>query len=161
MTRPWTPTSDLCDAEPGAQVLAPGFRSFGGRARFCGLAVTLRVDGHNPMVRAALHTPGQGRVLVVDGGGRLDGALVGDLLAGAGAERGWAGVVVNGAVRDAARLAELGLGVVALATQPRRSGKLDQGEPDVALRFAGITVRPGDWVCADEDGVVILPAAGA
>lgn len=107
MTRAWTPTTDLCDADGRAWVLTPIFRSYGRLQRFCGEISTLRVDGHNPLVREALHTPGRGRVLVVDGGARLDCALLGDQLAQAGVAQGWAGVVVNGAVRDAARLAEL------------------------------------------------------
>ncbi len=107
MTRAWTPTTDLCDADGRAWVLTPIFRSYGCLQRFCGEISTLRVDGHNPLVREALHTPGRGRVLVVDGGARLDCALLGDRLAQAGVAQGWAGVVVNGAVRDAARLAEL------------------------------------------------------
>lgn len=160
MTRAWTPTTDLCDADGRARVLAPIFRSYGRLQRFCGEISTLRVDGHNPLVREALHTPGRGRVLVVDGASRLDCALLGDQLAQADVAQGWAGVVVNGAVRDAARLAELPLGVLALATHPRRSGKLAQGERDVGVHFAGVWLWPGDGLCADEDGVVVLPGDG-
>lgn len=96
-------------------------------------------------------------MLVVDGGGSLNGALVGDQLAGLGVDSGWAGIIVHGCVRDTAQLAGMPIGIRALAAHPRRSGKADVGEREVALTFAGVTVRPGDMVHADEDGVCVLP----
>ncbi|PTA68353.1 ribonuclease E activity regulator RraA [Deinococcus arcticus] len=152
------PTTDLSDLYPQAQVLLPLLADFGGRARFTGVAVTLRVHEHNPLVRAALDTPGEGRVLVVDGGGSLNCALLGGLLGALAVKNGWAGVIVHGCVRDTAELRCLPLGVRALAAHPRRSGKAVQGEHGVPVTFAGVTIRPGDHLHADEDGIVVLPA---
>lgn len=155
---PFTPTSDLSDAHPQAQVLAPVFSDYGGRTRFNGPAVTLRVFENNALVRSTLETSGGGCVLVVDGGGSLSCALVGDQLAGLGVVNGWAGLVVHGCVRDVAQLRTLPIGVRALAAHPRRSGKAQDGERDVYVTFAGVTVRPGDLIHADDDGLLILPA---
>ncbi|GGO20649.1 ribonuclease E activity regulator RraA [Deinococcus humi] len=155
---PFTPTPDLCDAHPEAQVFAPIFRDFGGRARFSGPAFTLRVYENNTLVRATLETPGEARVMVVDGGGSLNCALVGDQLAGLGVENGWAGIIIHGCVRDTAQLREMPIGIRALAVHPRRSGRANVGETDVVLTVAGATVRPGDMVHADEDGICLLAA---
>ncbi len=157
MTEAFSPTADLCDAHAEARVLAPIFREYGGRPRFRGRAVTLRVRDDNALVLAVLEEPGAGRVLVVDNGGSLGCALVGARLAGAGVRGGWAGVILNGCVRDTAELAGLDLGVRALAAHPRRCEGRGGGERDVPLSFAGVTVRPGDRVHADEDGVILLP----
>lgn len=154
----FVPTTDLSDAHPEAQVMRPLLRDFGGRPRFQGAAVTLRVRDHNPLIRARLQTPGEGKVLVVDGGGSLEGALVGGMLGSFAVQNGWEGVIVYGCVRDVAELRTLDLGVRALAAHPRRSGKEPVGEEGGPLTFAGVTVRPGDRVVADEDGVVVLPA---
>lgn len=153
---PFTPTTDLCDAHPEVQVFAPIFHNFGGQARFSGPAVTLRVYENNPLVRATLETPGEGRVLVVDGGGSLNCALLGDQLAELGVRNGWAGVILHGCVRDTAQLSAMPIGIRALAAHPRRSGKADVGERDVMLTFAGVTVRPGNVIHADEDGICVL-----
>ncbi|GGL89225.1 putative 4-hydroxy-4-methyl-2-oxoglutarate aldolase [Deinococcus aerolatus] len=153
---PFIPTSDLCDAHPEAQVFAPVFQNFGENPRFSGPALTLRVYENNTLVRATLETPGEGRVLVVDGGGSLNCALVGDQLAGLGVQNGWAGIIVHGCVRDTAQLAGMPIGIRALAVHPRRSGKASLGEQAVALTFAGATVRPGDMIHADEDGICVL-----
>lgn len=155
---PLTPSvTDLSDTYPEALILAPVFRDFGGQARFSGRVATVRVRDHNPLVRAAAGTPGEGRVLVVDGGGSLNCALLGDDLAGLAALNGWAGLLVNGCVRDVAALRTLPLGIRALAAHPRRSGKTPQGEVDVPVTVAGVTLRPGMTVHADEDGVLALP----
>ncbi|WP_019587289.1 ribonuclease E activity regulator RraA [Deinococcus apachensis] len=154
----FTATADLSDAHPDAAVLAPIFRGYGGRPRFHGPAATVRVQDDNALVRAMLEEPGGGRVLVVDNGGSLNCALVGGILAQIAVRSGWAGVIVNGCVRDTAELADCDLGIRALATHPRRSGKRGPGERDVPLTLAGATIRPGDQVHADEDGVVVLPA---
>lgn len=148
-------TTDLCDAFPEVQVSEPLWRDYGGLIRFAGPAVTLRVPQDNALVRAELQTPGQGRVLVVDAGGSLKCALVGGLLAELGVQNGWAGIVLHGCVRDTAELGGQRLGVKALASHPRRSGKAGAGERGAALSFAGLLIRPGDWVYADEDGLIV------
>ena len=148
-------TADLCDAHPGVQVAEPVLRHFGGRRRFAGQVSTVLCREDNSRVREAVADPGKGRVLVVDGGGSLQCALLGDLLAEKAVANGWTGVVVNGCVRDTGRLAELPLGVMALAAVPRRSEKRDHGERDVGVRFAGTTFHPGDYLYADEDGLIV------
>ena len=157
MTESFIPTADLSDAYPEARVLGPTFRDYGGRPRFQGRAVTLRVRDDNALVRAVLEEPGEGRVLIVDNGGSLSCALVGATLAGIAVRNGWSGVVLNGCVRDTAELSGLDLGLRALAAHPRRCGGRGGGERDVPLSFEGVTVRPGDHVHADEDGVILLP----
>lgn len=148
-------TTDLCDAHEDVRVLAAGFRDFGAKRAFCGRARTLRVYEDNALVRAALETAGGGDVLVVDGGGSTRTALVGGNLGKLAQDQGWAGIVVNGAVRDSAELAQCAVGIKALAAVPRKSAKAGAGETAVAVTFGGITVAPGDWVYADEDGVVV------
>ncbi|HNU11044.1 MAG TPA: ribonuclease E activity regulator RraA [Rubrivivax sp.] len=154
-------TCDLCDAHKndsdGAfRVLPPVFPSYGGRRRFAGPVATVKCHEDNSLVKAALDTPGQGRVLVVDGGGSLRRALVGGNLAAAAARNGWAGVVVDGAVRDAAELAACDVGIRALALMPLPTEKRNQGQADVAVTIQGVTVRPGEWLYADEDGIVVM-----
>ena len=153
-TPDWT-TADLSDAWPDAPVLSVPLHAFGGPRRFCGPAATVRCFEDNSRVREALSEPGLGRVLVVDGGGSTRCALVGDLLAAKGVENGWAGVVVWGAVRDAAVLATLPLGVMALGACPRKSTRRGEGQRDLALSLPGAAVRPGDWIYADLDGVLV------
>lgn len=149
-------TTDLCDAhEHEVQVAAPILRDFGGERAFSGPIATVRVYEDNVLVRQALSEPGAGRVLVVDGGGSLHCALVGDLLAELGRGNGWAGIVVNGCVRDSAELAVIALGIKALATCPRRSAKRGIGERDVPLQFAELTFIPGEYLYADADGIVV------
>jgi regulator of ribonuclease activity A len=150
-------TADLSDAYPDAAVVRPGFADFGGRARFAGPIRTVRCWEDNSKVRASLETPGSGAVLVVDGGGSMNCALLGDRLGALAASNGWMGVIVNGCVRDAAELARLDLGVRALATTPRRSHKRETGDTDLPVTFAGVTFTPGEWAYADEDGIVVLP----
>ncbi|WP_019011479.1 ribonuclease E activity regulator RraA [Deinococcus aquatilis] len=151
-------TTDLSDAHPEAQILAPVFRNYGGWSRFSGPAVTLRVLENNPLVRSTLETPGLGRVLVVDGGGSLNCALLGGMLAQFGVQNGWAGTIVYGCVRDSAELGALPIGIRALAAHPRRSGKEAQGEAGMAVTFAGVTIHPGDQLYADEDGILVIAA---
>ena len=155
-------TTDLSDDHPDAQVCDPLFQAFGGRTAFSGPITTLKVFEDNAMVRAAVEQPGEGRVLVVDGGGSLRCALLGGNLAVAAAENGWAGVVVNGAVRDADEIDAQPIGVRALATHPRRSVKgLHSGQAGLPVVFAGVVFREGEWLAADRDGVVVLPASPA
>jgi len=151
-----TATTDLSDAHPEAQVCEPLFADFGGRLAFHGPIKTLKVFEDNAQVRAALETPGEGRVLVVDGGGSLRCALVGGMLGELGVKNGWAGIVVNGCVRDVEELAGHDLGIKAIASHPRKSEKgLHSAAADKVLVFAGTTFKPGAWLYADADGIVV------
>jgi len=147
-------TADLLDADPSLEACTAGLAHYGGLRRFAGRAVTLRAFEDNSLVRELVRTPGEGRVLVVDGGGSLRCALLGDLLAQAALDHGWAGVIIDGCVRDSVAIAALPLGVMARGVQPRRSDKHGQGVRDVAVEILGARVEPGDHVYADEDGVV-------
>lgn len=154
-------TCDLCDAHKSdsdglLRVLPPVFASFGGQQRFAGPVATVKCHEDNTLVKAALDTPGQGRVLVVDGGGSLRRALVGGNLAAAAARNGWAGIVVDGAVRDVAELAACSVGIRALAAMPLPTEKRNQGQADVAVVIQGVPVRPGEWLYADADGIVVM-----
>ena len=160
MTLPSFATCDLCDAHEadtsGAfRVLPPVFRDFGAARKFCGPVATVRAIEDNSRVREAVNEPGAGRVLVVEGGGSVRRALVGGNLAAAAAKNGWAGIVVDGAVRDLAELAAAGVPVKALALMPLRSMKRGEGQRDIPVEVQGVPVRPGDWLYADEDGVVV------
>ena len=160
MTQASFSTCDLCDAHEADQsgafrVLAPGYHSYGGVPRFFGPAVVLRALEDNSKVRDLLATPGDGRVLVVDGGGSMRRALVGGNLAVNGAKNGWAGILVHGCVRDVDELRAANIGIRALGTNPMRTAKLGTGEVDVAVQIGGIWVRPGDWLYADADGMVV------
>lgn len=149
-------TADLCDQYgDDVAVAAPIFRSYGGVTAFGGPITTLRLFEDNVLVRTALSEPGQGRVLVVDGGGSQRCALVGDQLARLAVANGWAGIVVHGCIRDAAAINELALGMRALNTHPRRSAKLGAGERDEPVTFANVTFRPGAYLYADADGIVV------
>ena len=157
-------TCDLCDLHKGdsdgaLRVLPPVFRSFGARTRFAGTVSTVKCFEDNALVKAAVESPGLGRVLVVDGGGSLRRALLGGNLAAAAARNGWAGVVIDGAVRDVAELAECDLGIRALAPVPMPTVKRNEGQRDVAVQLQGVWVRPGDRLVADADGIVVMPAA--
>ncbi len=154
-------TCDLCDAHKGDtsgnfRVLPPVFRSFGGRAAFHGTVVTVKCFEDNSLVKAAVESPGEQRVLVVDGGGSLRRALLGGNLGAAAARNGWAGVVIDGCVRDVAELAAQTLGIYALAPMPLPTEKRNEGQRDVAVQIQGVWVRPGDWLCADADGIVVM-----
>ena len=153
-------TTDLCDAYPEAlRVSEPVFRDFGRRRAFHGAIATVRTFEDNTLVRAALEEAGNGRVLVVDGGGSLRRALLGDNLASLGAKNGWQGAVVFGCVRDTADLAGIEFGVKALAPHPRKSEKNNYGEAGVPVEFAGLRFVPGHYCYADEDGIVIAERA--
>jgi len=160
MTTPDFSTCDLCDVHKddssGAfRVLSPVYRDFGPRRRFAGAVSTVKCFEDNSLVKAALDEPGRHRVLVVDGGGSLRRALVGGNLAAAAARNGWAGVVVHGCVRDVTELAQCEVGMRALAAMPLPTEKRNAGERDVAVQLDGVWVRPGDWLYADEDGIVV------
>lgn len=152
------PTADLVD-EYGAElrVCQVQFRDFGAVASFTGPVRTVLCHEDNGILRELVRTPGEGHVLVVDGGASLGTALVGDLLAGAALENGWAGLILHGAIRDARALRELPLGIKALGTTPRKSNRTGEGALDTPVAFGGIVFHPGDILHADEDGVVLLP----
>jgi len=153
-------TCDLCDAHPGrVRVVEPRLRSFGGREAFHGPVQTIVTFEDNSRVREVVASPGEGRVLVVDGGGSLRRSLLGGDLAKKAAQNGWAGVVVNGAVRDAAELEAEALGVLALALIPMKTEKRGRGVIAEPARLPGALARPGDHLYADRDGVILADAA--
>ncbi|RMG34156.1 MAG: RraA family protein [Gammaproteobacteria bacterium] len=149
-------TADLSD-ELGdeAQVMLPPWQNYGGLERFQGPAATVRCNDDNSKVREMLEQPGEGRVLVVNNGNSTQCALLGDMLGELAVQNGWAGVIINGCVRDSVALAKLPLGVKARGTHPRKSVKAGRGETQVTLAFAGVTVSPGDWIYADADGILV------
>jgi regulator of ribonuclease activity A len=160
-------TCDLCDVHKaglaagdanGLRVLPPVFRDYGGRPKFAGVVSTVKCFEDNTMVKAALDEPGRGRVLVVDGGGSPRRALVGGNIAAAAARNGWAGVVVDGCVRDTEELGACAVGVRALALVPLPTDRRGEGQRDVAVQIQGVWVRPGDALFADADGIVVMPA---
>jgi len=154
-------TCDLCDAHKSDssgrfQVLPPVFRDFGGTPKFSGSIVTIKCFEDNSLVKAAVDSPGEGRVLVVDGGSSLRRALLGGNLAAAAAKNGWSGVVIDGCVRDVAELAQCSTGIRALAAMPLPTDKRQEGQRDVVVQIQGVWIRPGDWLYADEDGMVVM-----
>jgi regulator of ribonuclease activity A len=149
-------TADICDAHD-VEVAEPIFRDFGQRLAFGGAIATLKLFEDNSLVRAALEKPGNGRVLVVDGGGSLRCALVGDRLATLAHDNDWAGIVVYGCIRDSSVIASIDVGLKALATTPRKSIKRGEGQSDIAVRFAGVTFQPEHYLYADADGIVVTP----
>lgn len=153
-------TCDLCDAHKSDssgdfRVLPPVLRDFGAVRVFCGPVVTVKCFEDNSLVKAAVDSPGEGRVLVVDGGASLRRALLGGNLGAAAAGNGWAGVVIDGCVRDVDELATHQLGIRALASMPLPTEKRNEGQRDLAVQIQGVWVRPGDWLYADADGIVI------
>lgn len=157
-------TCDICDANEDKiaagtlAVLPPVFKSFGKRSAFAGPARTLKVFEDNVLVRAALETPGEGHVLVVDGGGSLRCALVGGNLGVLAEKNGWAGILVNGCIRDSEEINACDIGVRALATHPQRSIRKGVGDKDIQVSITGVAVKPGDWIYADADGVLVSAA---
>lgn len=165
---PFFATCDLCDAHKNEapelfRVLSPVFKDFGGRRVFCGPVVTVKCFEDNSLVKAAVDSVGFdetpagriGKVLVVDGAGSLRRALLGGNLGAAAARNGWAGVVIDGCVRDVAELATLDVGIRALASVPMPTEKKNQGLQDLAVQIQGVWVHPGDWLYADADGMVV------
>ena len=153
-------TTDLSDAHDGVvKHVDPIFHDYGGRPAFHGPITTLKLFEDNALVRSAVEGPGEGRVLVVDGGGSKRCALFGGDLAQLAAKNGWAGVVVYGCVRDRDELEAEAVGIKALGHHPRKSVKKGQGETDVPVTFAGVTLTPGEWLYADRDGIIISPHA--
>jgi regulator of ribonuclease activity A len=154
-----TSTADLSDEHAGALVCGLQLRQFGGLTEFSGPISTVRCLDDNVLLRRQIERPGNGRVLVVDGGGSLRSALVGDLIAGLAAANGWAGFVLNAGVRDTAVLRHLPIGIKALGSVPRRSAKEGVGEVDVPVELGGITFTPGAILTSDDDGIVVLSAS--
>jgi regulator of ribonuclease activity A len=153
-------TTDLCDAHEGnVSVCSPVFQRFGGAGAFHGVISTVKCFEDNSKVREALSAPGNGKVLVVDGGGSLRCALVGDQLALLAEKNGWTGIVVFGCIRDSEAMGQVPIGVRALATHPLRSLTGGVGEIDVPVVFAGVTFVPGHHLYADADGVIVSAKA--
>lgn len=149
-------TTDLCDKySESLQIAESIFTDFGGAIDFEGPISTIKCFEDNSLVRAALETPGQGRVLVVDGGASDRCALLGDNLAQLAIDNDWAGIIVYGCIRDAADISEMDIAVKALNTHPKKSSKKNTGERDISVHFAGVKFIPGAWVYADLDGVVV------
>ena len=154
-----TPTADILDEHGDrASVCTVAFLQFGRRLAFEGPISTVRCDEDNVVMRRRLSDPGNGGVLVVDGAGSRRVALAGEKVASLARDNGWAGLVINGCVRDAAALGELDVGIKAIGTTPRASGKAGLGEIDVPVTFGDVTFHPGDMLYSDEDGVVTLSA---
>ena len=151
-------TADLVDdLGEDARSCDTQFRQFGGRAMFAGPISTVRCFQDNALVKSVLSEPGSGGVLVIDGNGSVHTALVGDVIAGLGQSNGWAGIIVNGAVRDAAALRTIDIGIKALGTNPRKSTKTGDGERDVVVELGGIRFVPGEIAYSDDDGIVVTP----
>lgn len=155
MTTPAFKTADLMDAHPDSQACVLPFRDFGGRKSFCGKIQTVSCQEDNLLVRRSLEQRVEGDVLVVDGAGSLRRALVGDVLGGLAAANGWSGIVVHGAVRDVEALQTIDLGVRALGTNPQRGERTGAGQTNVAVAFGGVEFKPGEWLYADADGVIV------
>jgi len=149
-------TADLCDTYADRlQICEPIFQAYGGVTAMSGSISTVRCFEDNSRVKEAVEGPGQGRILVVDGGASRRHSLFGGLLGKTAVRNGWVGVIVYGCIRDSAELGGLKLALRALGTMPLRSEKRGDGERDVPVRFGGVTFRPGDYVYADEDGIVV------
>jgi regulator of ribonuclease activity A len=151
------PTADLVD-EIGADVRSCDLqlRQFGGRSSFAGVITTVRCFQDNALLKSVLSEASDGGVLVIDGDGSLHSALVGDVIAGLGVDNGWAGIIINGAVRDAATLHTLDIGIKALGTNPRKSTKTAAGQRDIPVEFGGIVFSPGEIAYSDDDGIVVV-----
>jgi regulator of ribonuclease activity A len=151
------PTADLVDdIGPAVRSCDTQFHQFGARTQFAGPISTVRCFEDNALLKAVLSEPGGGRILVIDGGASLHTALVGDLIAELGRSNGWAGLVVNGAVRDAATLRNLDIGIKALGTNPRKSAKTGSGERNVIVGIGGIEFIPDDLAFSDDDGIIVI-----
>ncbi len=149
---------DLCDHfEDLVQVVEPMFGNYGGRETFGGEIVTIKAFEDNSLVREQVAQPGEGRVLVVDAGGSMRRAMLGDMLAEKAQSNGWAGIIIYGCIRDVNAISELDLGVQALGTNPMKTEKLGVGQLNVPVTFGGVTFRPGEFIYADNNGVLAAP----
>ncbi|OBI87780.1 ribonuclease E activity regulator RraA [Mycobacterium asiaticum] len=159
MTVSFRPTADLVDdIGPDVRSCDLQFRQFGGRTEFAGPITTVRCFQDNALLKSVLSEPGDGGVLVIDGDGSLHTALVGDLIAELARSNGWAGLIVNGAVRDAAALRGIEIGIKALGTNPRKSTKTGAGERNVQITLGGVVFVPGEVAYSDDDGIVVVTA---
>ena len=151
-------TPDLCDEYPNlVQVLEPMMNNYGGIDAFGGEIVTVKCFEDNSVVKEQVGLPGKGRVIVVDGGGSMRNALLGDMLAEKAAENGWSGLVIYGCIRDVDVIAQTKLGVQAMNTNPRKTDKRGIGDLNVPVTFGGLTFTPGHYVYADNNGVIVSP----
>ncbi|MEO0369627.1 MAG: ribonuclease E activity regulator RraA [Pseudomonadota bacterium] len=149
-------TPDICDQYPkDVLVLDPLFKDYGGRHSFYGQVVTIKCFEDNSVVKKLVDEPGEGRVIVMDGGGSLRRAILGDMLAANAVKNGWAGLIINGCIRDCDEIAALDLGVKALATHPVKTEKRGLGDLNIEVTFGGHTIRPNDWIYADRNGIVL------
>lgn len=158
-------TPDLLDANEDltragtVRVVMPMFQRYGARSSFSGQIATLKLFEDNSLVREAFEEPGKGKILVIDGGGSLRCALVGDQLAILAQKNGWEGVIVYGCIRDSGDINQIDIGVRALDTHPLKSIKKGAGDRNIAVSFGGVTFKPGEWLYADEDGIIVSPTA--
>ena len=153
-------TPDLCDNHPDlVEVVEPMFVNYGGRERFGGEIVTIKCFEDNSLVRELVAEEGAGKVLVVDAGGSMRRACLGDQLAEKACANGWEGIVMYGCIRDVDEISELELGVQALGVHPMKTDKKGIGERDLAVTFGGVTFRPGEYLYADNNGVIVSPRA--
>ncbi len=152
-------TPDLCDAYPDVNVVEPMFGNFGGRDSFGGQIVTVKCFEDNSVVKEQVDQDGRGKVMVVDGGGSLRSALLGDMLAEKAAKNGWEGIIVYGCIRDVDVIGQTDLGVQALATHPMKTDKRGIGDLNVPVTFGGVTFKPGEYVYADNNGIIVSPTA--
>ena len=149
-------TPDLCDAHEGkVRVLEPIFNNYGGVKSFFGPAVTIKCHEDNSVVKELVSKPGNGQVIVMDGGGSLRRAILGDMLAEKAAQNGWAGLVINGCIRDVDEIGKTNLGVKALNVHPMKTEKRGIGDLNVSVQMAGQIIQPGEWVYADNNGVIV------
>ena len=148
-------TPDLCDEAPEVKAVELQFFNLGQVKQFAGPAVTIKCHEDNSLVKACVDEPGQGRVIVVDGGGSRRRALLGDMLAEKAANNGWAGLVINGVIRDVDEMGKIALGVQALGTCPVKTEKLGVGQRDIDIHIGGVDIAPGDFVYADNNGVIV------
>jgi regulator of ribonuclease activity A len=153
-------TPDLCDQYPGLiQVVEPMFSNFGGREQFGGPITTVKCFEDNSCVKERVATPGEGRVMVVDAGGSMRRACLGDMLAEQASVNGWSGLIIYGCIRDVDEIMATDIGVQALGTHPMKTEKKGLGEIDIAVTFGGVTFNPGDYLYADNNGVIIATQA--
>lgn len=148
-------TADLLDNYPESEVLPLRLLSFGSLKKFCGKAMTVVAPEDNSFVRQTLEGKGEGRVLIVDGGGSMNCALLGDRLASLAIENNWQGIIINGCIRDSILIEDMPVGIKAIGTNPRKSEKRELGKVGEAIKISGIEIKTSSWVYSDSDGVII------
>lgn len=149
-------TCDLCDDNPElVRIVEPIFTNYGGKSAFHGEIVTVKCHEDNSVVKENVGKPGNGKVMVVDGGGSLRCALLGDMLAAKAAENGWAGIVIYGCIRDVDEIRNTDLGVQALRTIPIKSNRQGRGDLNIPITFGGVTFQPGEFLYADNNGIIV------